>query len=389
MTLSSSSPDPVTPPPPRRGSLWRKLFFVAAVLGIAGVAGGAWWAWVFIQQQLAPLVSASLSKELNRPVEIGALEQFSFDRLRFGKSRLPATADDVDRATVEAVQVQFNPWQLIWQRQLALNVTLIKPEAYVEQDIDGLWVGTKIRESDEKGAIEIQLQQLRLQDGQVEFSPKPKPKQTRQSVRLKKLSGFVNLLENNQRFSYYLRADSEAKGTFRVRGESKFIDQKQLLSKINVEGDDFLVAEVDRLLRLPVNIQSGRADGKFDVTLNPDLSFSLLGRAKLKQVKLTPPGTPKPIEAINGDIELNGQTVKFNAVKAKFGQIAFVTNGTIDPEAGFDLQGDVANIGIPDFFKTFDLKSPVPLIGAVAAKLQMRGPINAPIISGQVRNTCL
>ncbi len=391
MTTSSSSPESSLPPSsPRRGKRWRQLCWLLLVLALVAGAGGAWWVWIFIQEKLAPLVSDSLSKELDRPVQIGALQRISLSSLRFGRTAMPATPTDPDRATVEAVEVQFNPWQLIWQRQLPLNVTLINPQAYLEQDDTGLWISTKIKPAKTKSAIEIQLTQLRLQNAQIELSPKPKPQRKRQSVRLKNVSGFINLLDRNRRFSYYVRADSLQQGTFRVRGETKKISQNDgktdLLSKINVEGDGFLVSEVDRLIRLPVDIQSGRANGKVDVTLNPDLTFNLQGRAQLKQVGLTAPGTPKPISAINGDIELADQTVRLKGVKAKFGLIPIVATGTIDPKAGFDLDAKVARLALPTFFKTFAIKSPVPIIGTVAAQIKLSGPVDAPILSGAVQN---
>jgi translocation and assembly module TamB len=395
MPPSSLPPEsaPATPPPhPRRG---RRRWSLILLVLLAGGAGGAWWLWRFIHEQLAPLIASSLTKELNRPVEIGALQRMSLSSVRFGASALPATATDPDRATVEAVEVQFNPWQLIWQRQLPLNVTLINPKAYLEQDDAGLWVGTKLNPPKEKGAIEIQLNQLRLENAAIEFSPKPKPKRQRQSVRLQNVSGFVNLLDRNRRFNYYVRADSLGKGTFRLRGESKRLGltdgashaKSDVLSRINIEGDDFLLSEVDRLIRLPVDIRSGRAQGKVDVTLNPDTSFNLQGRLQLKQVNLTSPGTPKPIQNINGEIDLADQTVKLKGVNAKFGLIPFVATGTIDPKTGFDLNGTVPSVGIPTFFKTFGIKSPVPVIGAVTAKIQMSGPIDAPILAGAVQNT--
>jgi translocation and assembly module TamB len=388
-SLPPASP-PTPPSPARRGRDWRRWGLVLLVLS-AGGAGGAWWLWVFVHEQLAPLISTSLTKELNRPVQIGALQRLSLSSVRFGSTAMPATPTDPDRATVEAVEVKFNPWQLIWQRRLPLNVTLINPQAYLEQDDAGLWVGTKLNPPKEKGAIEIQLNQLRLENAAIEFSPKPKPKRTRQSVRLKNVSGFVNLLDRNRRFNYYVRADSLGQGTFRLRGESKRLglsDAKaDILSKINIEGDDFLLSEVDRLIRLPVDIKSGRAQGKVDVTLNPDTSFRLQGRLQLKQVNLTSPGTPKPIQNINGEIDLADQTVKLKGVKAKFGLIPFVATGTIDPKTGFDLNGTVPTVGIPTFFKTFGIKSPVPVIGAVTAQIQMSGPIDAPILAGAVQNT--
>jgi translocation and assembly module TamB len=389
----SAAAQPPLPPatPGRRGRRSRRpRRRLLLLILLAGGAGGSWWLWRFIHTQLAPLISDALTQELSRPVRMGPLERISLSSVRFGPTTLPATPTDPDRVAVSAVEVQFNPWPLLTQRRLPLNVTLIDANGYLEQDEAGLWVGTKLKRAKEKGPIEIQLNQVRLQNATIEFSPKPKPKRPRQSVRLKNLAGFINLLDRNRRFSYYVRADSLQQGTFRVRGETKKLTQTDgktdLLSKINIEGDNFLLSEVDRLIRLPVDIQAGRSDGKVDVTLNPDLTFGVQGRLKLKQARLVAPGTPKPIQAINGDIELADQTVKLKGVKGQFGLIPVVATGTIDPVAGFDLDVQIARLGLPTFFKTFAIKSPVPIIGTVAAQIKLTGPATAPILSGAVRN---
>jgi translocation and assembly module TamB len=387
----SQSPLPDEPinsptPPPRRRSIWRRLLFLLAIVAVGGVAGGAWWAWVFIQEKLAPLVADSLTKELERPVAIGKLERFSLNSLRFGRSQLPATPTDSDRASVEAVEVQFNPWQVLWKRQLPLKVTLVNPEAFLEQESNGLWLNIKTKPKQDKPPVEVKLEQLRLENAKVELLAQPKPKQKRQSVRLKKVAGFIDLFDQNRRFSYYLRGDSEQKGTFRVRGESQRIGDKDLISKINAEGINFQLAEIDRLIRLPVDIKSGRTTGKVDVTINPDASFELKGRAKLQKVSLTAPGTPKPINDANGDVELENMTVKLKNLKAKFATLPFVANGQIDPKTGFDLNARLDNVSIPEFFKTFNVKTPVPIKGNVKTSVDLTGPVNAPILTGVVQN---
>ncbi|MBE9031424.1 translocation/assembly module TamB domain-containing protein [filamentous cyanobacterium LEGE 11480] len=381
-----SSSEPSTPPPSQR-SWWIKALFVLALLAVAGIAAGSRWAWIFIHQELAPLVSKSLSKELNRPIKIGDLEEFSFNHLQFGQSSVPATSDDADRLTVKAVQIQFNPWKLLWQRQLALNVALIQPEAYLKQDFDGLWIATKLRQSEEKAAIEVQLNQVQLKDAKIELSPKPKPKQTRKSIQLNQVFGALNLLDENRRFTYDLRANAATNGSLQINGESQQRQGQGMHSEITVEADDLLVADIDRLAQLPIEIQKGRADGKVVMTLAPNSPVSLQGEANLKQVDLIAPGTPQPLQSINGKINFAGQAINLKGVKAKFGTIPFVADGTIDPNVGFDLKAKIANVGIPLFLKTFEVKSPVPVIGAVAAQVNMQGPIGAPILSGTVRNT--
>jgi translocation and assembly module TamB len=378
-------PEPVSPPP-RRNRRWRKLLFIFSLLAVAGVAGGAWWVWVFVQEKLAPLVAETLGRDLSRPVQVGRLQRVSFNSMRFGPSAIPATATDPDRAKVEAVEVQFDPWKVLWQRRLPLYITLVKPEVFLEQDSKGLWVNTEIKAQPGKSAIEVQLAQLRFADAQVELLAQPKPEGKRRSVRLKQVQGFVNILEKNRRFTYEVIGESVAKGDFRIRGDSKRVTDKALLSKLNLEGNNFLVSEVDRLIRLPVDITAGRTNGKVDVTINPDTTYQLLGKATLNKVGLVSKGAPKPITEATGEIELENQTVRLKNLKAKFGDLFLVANGSIDPKRGFDLKANLPAVEIPRFIKTFQLKTPVPVIGTVAANVTLTGPFSTPTIAGTVEN---
>uniref|UniRef100_A0ACD5GXH5 Uncharacterized protein n=1 Tax=Desertifilum tharense IPPAS B-1220 TaxID=1781255 RepID=A0ACD5GXH5_9CYAN len=90
--------------------------------------------------------------------------------MRFGLSRLPSTATDVDNATVEAVEVTFNPLPILWRRELLLKVTLVAPNAYIEQDESGRWVDITLQEA-EPGAIEIRLSRVELRDAEVVLVP--------------------------------------------------------------------------------------------------------------------------------------------------------------------------------------------------------------------------
>lgn len=395
MTDAMSPPPAPQPRRPRRFG-WRFLFALVLLAG----AGGALWAWYFIQEQLAPTVSQSVSKQFNRPLSVGRLERFSLSSLRFGATVLPPTATDPDQATVDAIEVNFNLWQL-WQRKLEFTATLINPKSYLEQDGQGLWVNTKINPPPEGGPIKLELTQLRLQNATVELLPQAKPKQSRHLVKMQGISGFINIQDKARRFSYFLRGDAtsqgKTQGKFRLRGESQRIIPTQItglkgkakidvLSKLTLEAENFPLIEADRLIRLPIDVQSGQVDSQLDITLNPDLTYALKGQAKLQQVNLKSPEVPYPLRSVNGDVDLIDQSVILKAVKLKFDQIPVIATGKVDPKTGFDLTAVIPKLEIPTFFKTFKVKPPVPIVGTVAATVKMTGPTTAPQLAGTVRN---
>jgi translocation and assembly module TamB len=159
---------------PKRRRLPVVLRRTSIALGIpllVGAVGGACWMWVFVHEQLAPMVQKNLTELLNRPVLLGQVESFSFNGVRFGPSSIPATPTDPDRASVQAVDVAFDPLQLLLTRTLRLDVTLVKPDAYIEEDARGRWVSTTIKSEEGKGPITTDLQAVRLQNANVVLMP--------------------------------------------------------------------------------------------------------------------------------------------------------------------------------------------------------------------------
>jgi translocation and assembly module TamB len=378
-----------SPSPNRRPRFpWRVVLWL---LFLGGGAGLAYWAWYFVHEQLAPTVSETLTKQFNRPVKLGRLERFSPVGLRFGATELPETAKDKDWAKAEAVEVGFDPWQLLWRRSLDLKVTLVKPDSFFNESKALLWVETKIEPPPPGGPVSIAMTELRLEDGKTTLMPMPKQGQKAFPMRFKQLNGVVKLLEDNRRFQYDLSGESLSAGSFTVQGETRNLAAKgeaepKLDSQITASGKNFPVLELDRLIRLPIDLKTGRADGKVQLAVRPDLTVGITGGGKFKGVNLIAPGAPKPIFDAVGELELEDTKVIVKRVSAKFDQIPVTAKGTIDPKKGFDLQAKVPKVTLAMFFKTFDIKSPVPVSGEVAADIEMKGPIETPTLSGTTRN---
>lgn len=116
-----------------------------AAIGIpilVGVAAGAWWVQRFIYEQLPSLVETNLSQTLKRPIKVGRVERFGLTGLRLGATSVPATPTDPDTVSIEAVEVNYNLLSVLFSRTLPLDVTLVNPKAYVQQDTEGRWVNS-------------------------------------------------------------------------------------------------------------------------------------------------------------------------------------------------------------------------------------------------------
>lgn len=176
----------------------------AIALGIPlllGLAAAAWWTRNFVYQQLAPLVEKNLAQTLNRPVQLGQVERFSPTGLRFGASSVPATLTDPDRVSMDAVHVAFDPLRLLFTRTLKLDVTLVNPNVYVQQDQEGRWVTTTIQAEEGEGPIRTELDTIRLRNADVVLVSnvaridQPSPQNT---VAIAQVNGVAEIRENNQ-----------------------------------------------------------------------------------------------------------------------------------------------------------------------------------------------
>ena len=138
-------------------------------------AGATWRGWVWLQNNLTPWLETELTTALNRPVELGELEHLTLSGVRVGPSHIPATATDPDSLSLQAVEVQVNPRDLL-RRELILNIVLDQVDLYVEQGADGSWVALELDlpERDEDAAdawINVQPGTLRLRDSRVVLVP--------------------------------------------------------------------------------------------------------------------------------------------------------------------------------------------------------------------------
>jgi translocation and assembly module TamB len=381
----TNPPEQGTPPTPRRRSRLARIGIPLGIASVAGIGAGVWYGTVFVNQELGPLVADNLTQLLNRPVKLGKVERFSLTGLRFGKSEIPPTETDPDRATVEAVDVGFNPLLLIFNRTLKLDVTLIKPNAYIEQDKDGTWVSTAIKEQEEKGFIRTQLEVLELREANIELSPFPKQGNPRTSVKLTDVAGEVKPFDRNRRFAYEADGKSVQGGQFDLKGES--LNQEGLNSNIDIRGQDFSIAEIDRLVKLPVDLTQGRVNGQVNVKLRPKEPALVNGTADFKNVTLSIPQLPQKFTSATGKLQLKETLITLEQVTASLGKIPLLVKGTLDTQKGFNLAAQVKAVTLDDFFKTFAIQLPFAAVGEVGAEVKVTGAIASPILTGTVRNT--
>jgi translocation and assembly module TamB len=357
---------------------------VIGVILLVAIAGGAWWAWIFINERLAPLVERNLKQLLGRPVEIGGVERVSLNSLRFDSASIPATSTDPDRLVAEAVEVRFDLWQVLLNRTLLLNVTLIQPDIYLEQAKDGRWIETEIQTQEGgEDLIEIDLQTIRVQNADLVLVPTPEPGRPQGSVAIAQVDGIARLLEQGDRIQFEVSGQPTRGGKVAISGETRpDIGQTELV----IQGQNVLATDVRRLVDLPIDPFGGRADANLIVQLQPDREQPIiLGQASLDNVTVQIENLPQAFSNTQGRLLFQaGQNIALENISTRYGRIPVRVEGVINTLKGYNLSGNVRAVSVKNVLDTLNVDLPFPTAGTVRADLRLQGAIARPILTGTV-----
>ncbi len=444
MTNACNPEHPSKPPRTKnriKKATWLILFSRGGIaLGgflLIGLAGGAWRLWNFIRTELVPLAETTLTTTLNRSVELGDVKDFSLTGVKFGASALPATPTDRDKATVEAVEVSFDPLGLLFNRHLKLDVTLVNPDIYIEQDEQGNWTTTTIAPPGKEGPIKTDLDKLRVRNARLVLTPmrregegererggsvsssvsaSPKlpqiptpetilnaptfsspssssphsPLPTSHSpVEFSELNGTAQFLENNELIKYDVNGVPKTGGNISIQGETR---PKTLAFETNLHlKGDLSATEVTRLIKLPIFLLDGRvqADLKIPKLLLKQQSEKpqspwVYGTATAQGVTLQVPKMPQPFINSQGNLRFDGSRIHLDNVATHYGKIPLIASGFLDTEAGFKLAARVDAVNIAQAQETLNIQLPFPTLGEVKADLQVIGTTEKPILLGTV-----
>ncbi|MEM7725936.1 MAG: translocation/assembly module TamB domain-containing protein [Cyanobacteria bacterium P01_A01_bin.45] len=402
----------------------RKWMTVGCVSLILGSSIGFWRLQTFIHHELAPLAQKNLKNIINRPLKLGEVKDFSLTGVRFGASAIPATATDSDKVTIDSVEVGFDPLKLVFNRTLKLDVTLVNPNVYIQQDNQGSWVNTRLNLG-EPGALQVDLEKVRIRNGKLVLVPfeeerdikaktqksvlgnqfpstskniknnikkqvegttgtspqEPSKIQVNSPLTFNNLNGSAQLLEKYRLIKLNLDAESANSGNISIAG-----DVHPHIGKINldVSGQDFAAVNITRLIPIPIDLQAGILDGKVNVQWIRGASLLLFGNGHVKNVKLRVPRAPKTFINSTGNIDFDGTKIKLKNVKSSYGKIPLKANGVIDWKDGYNVTAKVKAVEVNNAKDTLNFVFPVPATGDLSADIQLAGKLLNPVISGKV-----
>lgn len=389
---SHNQPDPNPAPRPR----WRSRLLQAGLItgGVVIVAGaaGARWAWVFVHEQLAPLVETSLSQSLDRPLALGQVERFSLTGITLGPSMLPATTTDADEATVDAVEVRFNLLNVLLSRTLRLDVTLVRPTLFIDQTEDGEWIATRLREGDGEAFIKIQLDQIRVQNGSLVLAPFPRVSvptdeidrmTVQQTVAIDQLTGSATFTNDNNDIAFDVTGMPTSGGNLRIKGETRLEEGE---TNLLVQGQDLQANVISSLLPLPLSMETGLLAANMTVEFRPDQPLALYGTTQFRDAAVVIDNVPNRFSEANGSLRFQEQRIFLDDIRTLYGQIPARIGGSLHTQDGYDLTAAVRAVTAADLLETFELETPVAVSGEFMADLQLVGAIDEPLLQGTASN---
>jgi translocation and assembly module TamB len=357
---------------------------VFGTIFLIAFTGGVLSARNLLNQRLVPLVERNLKQLLGRPVEIGEVEGFSVNGLRFDSASIPATPEDRDRITAEAVKVEFNLWRLLTNQTLGLNVTLINPDIYLDQTSDGSWISTEIQTTEGgSDVIEIDLETIRAKNADLVLNPTSEPGRPQGEVTISQVDAIARFLEQDEGIEFEVSGEPTRGGNLDIDGE--YIPKSEQ-TELAVEGQNLLAADISRLLDLPITLQTGRADADLTVQLQPEQEQPVvLGQASLSNVTAQIPNIPQKFFNTQGTLIFQeGQNIALENLTTRYGTIPIQFAGSLNTLKGYNLSGQVDAVSAKNLFDTLDVDLPFPTTGTLQADLQLQGTIEQPILTGNV-----
>ena len=396
MTNSHDDTNQLAPRPHRRW--WRLVLLSGTGLGLIALVGGAV-ALAWVREKLAPLVETQVSELLDRPVQIGRLERFSLTSLRFGRSTVPATPTDPDYASTEAVEVQFSVWQLLLNRTLKLDITLVKASAYIEQDAKGRWVNIPTAEGKSPGLFKTEVEAIRTENVGAVLVPSPAVGQkTSAPIAVSLKNGSALFRDQNQRVLYELNGQFTNSDNFIVKADS-LLPAAQ--TNVQLQGQNLPLPELVRLLKVSgISLQKGLANGNLTVQLRDNKVSGIVGTASFGGVQASIRPLKQIVQNSSGQLRFQGTNLIVDSLAVNYGLIPLKIAGTVATgtnfnleQARFNLTTNVQPVAFASVVTAVETELgqkvvlPVAVAGEVKADAKLTGTVAMPVLTGAIAST--
>ena len=354
------------------------------LLAIATLGGlGYWGTQVLVKKKLPPFLETQIGKIIERPIDLGEVEGFSLNSIKFGETVIPPTATDPDKVTVEEVKVGFNIFPVLFRRTLPLDVSLIQPDIYLEQERDGEWLNLDFLAQDpnkeDKDPLIYFDVDLDIEQADITAIP------YQQSALQAQVDGRGRFHQKKAIAEYDLDATIE-QAKAKIQGETK-LETGSTDTKLLV--DNLALADAATLLPIPITVDRGILNADLDINI-PSLeeitAANIKGNVNLQDLAGEATELDAPITA-ESKLNFSGRNAEVDRTQATLGNITAQVDGRVNLDTGYDLDVNLLPFQLASIPEKLVQQLPVDVAGEVEAQVKLRGDIKDPQLTGSFNNT--
>ena len=428
--VQPSSPDPENSSLPPEFDQNQRSFpwfwfgtLVGTVLSAAGI-GLIAWAYLFIQKDLSPLLSKTLTNTLERPVAVGDVKNVTLSSLQLGPSTVGASATDPATLNADTAIVRFDLLKTLFNAtfssaKLDIDLTLVGADGYLEQSKEKGWLNITIPPQKKSSRrFKVQVDDVHIRNSQLTLVPLPSPSGQPKPIDINQLNGNVGLDEMTIAGQDTLRARFEiagkpaAGGGLMVKGEvqpvavspnsnssnsnassgaSSSASDIKFATNFAIQADKAPLSDIlnfalstigqatDRLTSA-----SGQVSGTMTMAIRPQQPIEYKGAVSVAQANIGTTLVPLPVTNLVGQARFQNNKWTVDRLSGKYGKIGAIAKGLIDFDHGYNLTVVANKVTATQFIDTISLKPPVSVEGNFDAIAQVTGPIGQPQATGKI-----
>ena len=390
--MTKSVNPPPNPEPQKSGRLRRFINklksspkkVAGGIVAIAALSSlGYWGLQVLVKKKVPPLLESQIGKIIERPIDLGEVEGFSLNSIKFGETVIPPTATDPDEVTVEEVKVGFNIFPVLFRRTLPLDVSLVQPDIYLEQEQDGEWINldflAKDPEKEDKDPLIYFDVDLDIEQADITAIP------YQQEALQAQVDGSGRFNQKTAFAEYDLDATIE-RAKAKIQGETE-LETGSTNTKLLV--DNLALTDAATLLPIPVTIDRGVLNADLDINIpsfEEITAANIEGRVNLQDLAGEATELDAPITA-ESKLNFGGRNAEVNQTQATLGDITARVDGEVNLDTGYDLDINLLPFQLASLPNKLTQQLPVDVAGEIEAQVKLRGEIKDPQLTGNFNNT--
>ncbi|MGK7955610.1 MAG: translocation/assembly module TamB domain-containing protein [Crocosphaera sp.] len=332
-----------------------------------------------LREYLPPWLEERITKVINRPIEIGELEGFSFTSLQLEGASIPETAQHSNQLTAENIKVTFNPLTILLQRKLAVKVSPERVKVNIREETPGQWLSVKA--TDEVIPLNFDLL-VDVNNTDIILLPY----QSEKTVNINVIGNLQYQKGEERKWIYDLGLGLINSNEVQVQGETLVNSTK---TKLNLQLNQLpLQGWLSIFPNLPFNLDNSLLQANLNFNLPSLQDFrETEGQGDLELVNFQANTTflKQPIQA-DLAFQFVQNKILIEQGEIILGDIITTLQGYYDWQKGSKINIDLQNFTIDNILKVIPIDLPIKAEGKFNINFNVTGLMTNPVIQGKIVN---